>query len=102
MAAEAEASLGAVPLSCVTLEQYHDQHGGGQQKKLRVLQLVAMLCESVSDTVFTGIAQVGQGRAGGCGTGNCTAHGACHRNSTGGSQNDPQRGLVEPVLQSVT
>ncbi|XP_067392829.1 transport and Golgi organization protein 6 homolog [Emydura macquarii macquarii] len=58
VAAEAEASLGAVPLSCLTLEQYHNQHGGGQQKKLRVLQLVAMLCESVSDTVFTGIAQV--------------------------------------------
>uniref|UniRef100_A0A8C8S1H7 Transport and golgi organization 6 homolog n=1 Tax=Pelusios castaneus TaxID=367368 RepID=A0A8C8S1H7_9SAUR len=58
VAAEAEASLDAVPLPCEHLEQPHSQHLAGQQKKLRVLQLLAMLCESVSDTVFTGIAQV--------------------------------------------
>ncbi|POI28611.1 hypothetical protein CIB84_007639 [Bambusicola thoracicus] len=35
-----------------------EQHSAGQKRKLLVLQLVATLCESVSDTVFTNIAQV--------------------------------------------
>lgn len=45
--------------SLLELEQYHARQG----RKLLVLQLVAMLCESVSDTVFTDIAQVGHGTA---------------------------------------
>ncbi|NXV77349.1 TNG6 protein, partial [Atlantisia rogersi] len=40
--------------SLLELEQYHDE----QSRKLLVLQLVAALCESVSDTVFTDIEQV--------------------------------------------
>ncbi|XP_056217185.1 transport and Golgi organization protein 6 homolog isoform X2 [Falco biarmicus] len=40
--------------SLLELEQYH----AGQRRKLQVLQLVATLCESVSDTVFTDVAQV--------------------------------------------
>ncbi|XP_052541812.1 transport and Golgi organization protein 6 homolog isoform X3 [Tympanuchus pallidicinctus] len=35
-----------------------EQHSAEQRRKLLVLQLVAALCESVSDTVFTNIAQV--------------------------------------------
>ncbi|XP_065423468.1 transport and Golgi organization protein 6 homolog isoform X7 [Chrysemys picta bellii] len=56
-----EAVSDAVPLSCeslVELEQYHSQQLVGQKKKLLVLQLVAMLCERVSDTVFTDVVQV--------------------------------------------
>uniref|UniRef100_A0A8C0ITG7 Transport and golgi organization 6 homolog n=1 Tax=Chelonoidis abingdonii TaxID=106734 RepID=A0A8C0ITG7_CHEAB len=56
-----ESGSDAVPLSCesqVELEQYHSQHFVGQKKKLLVLQLVAMLCERVSDTMFTDIVQV--------------------------------------------
>ncbi|KFU85781.1 Transmembrane and coiled-coil domain-containing protein 7, partial [Chaetura pelagica] len=44
--------------SLLELEQYHARQG----RKLLVLQLVATLCESVSDTVFTDIAQVGRGK----------------------------------------
>lgn len=52
---EADSNLSAVPGgSLLELEQYH----AGQRRKLLVLQLVATLCESVSDTVFTDIAQV--------------------------------------------
>ncbi|XP_075017773.1 transport and Golgi organization protein 6 homolog isoform X3 [Calonectris borealis] len=52
---EADPNLSAVPGgSLLELEQYH----AGQRRKLLVLQLVATLCESVSDTVFTDIAQV--------------------------------------------
>ncbi|NXT76009.1 TNG6 protein, partial [Zapornia atra] len=40
--------------SLLELEQYHDE----QSRKLLVLQLVAALCESVSDSVFTDIQQV--------------------------------------------
>ncbi|KFV70337.1 Transport and Golgi organization protein 6, partial [Dryobates pubescens] len=40
--------------SLLELEQYH----AGQRRKLLVLQLVATLCENVSDTVFTDITQV--------------------------------------------
>ncbi|KFW10296.1 Transport and Golgi organization protein 6, partial [Eurypyga helias] len=40
--------------SLLELEQYHAE----QRRKLLVLQLVATLCESVSDTVFTDVAQV--------------------------------------------
>lgn len=40
-----------------------EQHSAEQRRKLLVLQLVAALCESVSDTVFTNIAQVGDGEA---------------------------------------
>uniref|UniRef100_A0A8C4Y498 Transport and golgi organization 6 homolog n=2 Tax=Gopherus evgoodei TaxID=1825980 RepID=A0A8C4Y498_9SAUR len=61
VAAKDESGSDAVPLSCeslVELEQYHSQHLVGQKKKLLVLQLVAMLCERVSDTVFTDIVQV--------------------------------------------
>ncbi|XP_074864626.1 transport and Golgi organization protein 6 homolog isoform X2 [Carettochelys insculpta] len=52
VAAEDEAGLEASPLSPASLVEV------GQKKQLLVLQLVAMLCESVSDTVFTDIAQV--------------------------------------------
>uniref|UniRef100_A0A8C2TW20 Transport and golgi organization 6 homolog n=1 Tax=Coturnix japonica TaxID=93934 RepID=A0A8C2TW20_COTJA len=52
---EAVTSCGAVAgRSLLELEQ----HSAGQERKLLVLQLVATLCESVSDTVFTNIAQV--------------------------------------------
>uniref|UniRef100_A0A6G1RAS2 Transmembrane and coiled-coil domains 7 n=1 Tax=Hypotaenidia okinawae TaxID=2861861 RepID=A0A6G1RAS2_9GRUI len=58
MAAEDEAvgtKSASVPGgSLLELEQYHDE----QSRKLLVLQLVAALCESVSDTVFTDIVQV--------------------------------------------
>ncbi|XP_009329491.1 PREDICTED: transport and Golgi organization protein 6 homolog isoform X2 [Pygoscelis adeliae] len=57
---EAASNLAAVPGgSLLELEQYH----AGQRRKLLVLQLVATLCESVSDTVFTDVAQVGHGKA---------------------------------------
>lgn len=57
---EAAASCGAMAgRSLLELEQ----HSAGQKRKLLVLQLVATLCESVSDTVFTNIAQVGDGKA---------------------------------------
>uniref|UniRef100_A0A8C4WQG6 Transport and golgi organization 6 homolog n=1 Tax=Gopherus evgoodei TaxID=1825980 RepID=A0A8C4WQG6_9SAUR len=64
VAAKDESGSDAVPLSCeslVELEQYHSQHLVGQKKKLLVLQLVAMLCERVSDTVFTDIVQLKSG-----------------------------------------
>ncbi|XP_063190950.1 transport and Golgi organization protein 6 homolog isoform X1 [Chroicocephalus ridibundus] len=52
---EASSNLAAVPGgSLLELEQYH----AAQRRKLLVLQLVATLCESVSDTVFTDIVQV--------------------------------------------
>ncbi|NXW09334.1 TNG6 protein, partial [Fregetta grallaria] len=52
---EADSNSAVVPGgSLLELEQYH----AGQRRKLLVLQLVATLCESVSDTVFTDIAQV--------------------------------------------
>lgn len=57
---EASSNLAAVPGgSLLELEQYH----AAQRRKLLVLQLVATLCESVSDTVFTDIVQVGHGKA---------------------------------------
>ena len=57
---EAASNSAAVPGgSLLELEQYH----AGQRRKLLVLQLVATLCESVSDTVFTDVAQVGHGKA---------------------------------------
>lgn len=57
---EAEVSPSTAPGgSLLELEQQHAR----QRRKLLVLQLVATLCESVSDTVFTDIAQVGHGRA---------------------------------------
>nr|XP_025040007.1 transport and Golgi organization protein 6 homolog [Pelodiscus sinensis] len=61
VAAEDEAGLEARPLSGASraeLEQCHPQHPEGQEKQLLVLQLVATLCERVSDTVFTDVAQV--------------------------------------------
>ncbi|XP_074695447.1 transport and Golgi organization protein 6 homolog [Strix aluco] len=52
---EAVSDSAAVPGgSLLELEWYH----AGQRRKLLVLQLVATLCENVSDTVFTDIAQV--------------------------------------------
>ncbi|KAM6325136.1 transport and Golgi organization protein 6 homolog [Podargus strigoides] len=52
---EAASKSAAVPGgSLLELEQYQ----AGQSRKLLILQLVATLCESVSDTVFTDIAQV--------------------------------------------
>lgn len=57
---EAEASP-AAPAGGSLLEL--EQHHARQRRKLLVLQLVATLCESVSDTVFTDIAQVGHGTA---------------------------------------
>ncbi|KFQ52173.1 Transport and Golgi organization protein 6, partial [Nestor notabilis] len=52
---EVASNLGAVPgESLLELEQYHTR----QKRKLLVLQLVATLCESISDTVFTDVAQV--------------------------------------------
>jgi len=57
---EAASNSAAVPGgSLLEREQYH----AGQRRKLLVLQLVATLCESVSDTVFTDVAQVGHGKA---------------------------------------
>uniref|UniRef100_A0A8D0L4Y0 Transport and golgi organization 6 homolog n=1 Tax=Sphenodon punctatus TaxID=8508 RepID=A0A8D0L4Y0_SPHPU len=56
-----EAGLDSAPLSSqslLALEQYHSQRLVGQEQQLRVLQLVAMLCESLSDTVFTDVAQM--------------------------------------------
>uniref|UniRef100_A0A8C0BG39 Uncharacterized protein n=1 Tax=Buteo japonicus TaxID=224669 RepID=A0A8C0BG39_9AVES len=57
VAAEDEAALNSAVVpggSLLELEQYHAE----QRRKLLVLQLVATLCESVSDTVFTDVAQV--------------------------------------------
>ncbi|XP_047906464.2 LOW QUALITY PROTEIN: transport and Golgi organization protein 6 homolog [Anser cygnoides] len=57
VAAEDEAEVSpraAAGGSLLELEQHHAR----QRRKLLVLQLVATLCESVSDTVFTDIAQV--------------------------------------------
>ncbi|XP_042653560.1 transport and Golgi organization protein 6 homolog isoform X1 [Tyto alba] len=52
---EAASDSAAVPGgSLLELEQYR----AGQRRKLMVLQLVATLCENVSDTVFTDVAQV--------------------------------------------
>ncbi|XP_074957199.1 transport and Golgi organization protein 6 homolog isoform X1 [Phalacrocorax aristotelis] len=52
---EEDSKLAAVPGgSLLELERYH----AGQRRKLLVLQLVATLCENVSDTVFTDVAQV--------------------------------------------
>ncbi|CAM9429915.1 unnamed protein product [Bubo scandiacus] len=52
---EAVSDSAAVPGgSLLELEQYH----AGRRRKLLVLQLVATLCENVSDTVFTDVAQV--------------------------------------------
>lgn len=45
--------------SLLELEQSQARQG----RKLLVLQLVAALCEGVSDTVFTDIVQVGRGKA---------------------------------------
>lgn len=53
---EVASNLAAAPGgSLLELEQYH----AGQRRKLLVLQLVATLCENISDTVFTDVAQVG-------------------------------------------
>ncbi|XP_025940620.1 transport and Golgi organization protein 6 homolog [Apteryx rowi] len=57
VAAEDEAASSAAPLSAESLLEL-EQHHAGQRRQLLVLQLVAMLCESVSDTVFTDVAQV--------------------------------------------
>ncbi|XP_075289446.1 LOW QUALITY PROTEIN: transport and Golgi organization protein 6 homolog [Opisthocomus hoazin] len=57
VAAEDEAASTSAEVpggSLLEREQYH----AGQRRKLLVLQLVATLCESVSDTVFTDVAQV--------------------------------------------
>ncbi|NXD73616.1 TNG6 protein, partial [Eolophus roseicapillus] len=57
VAAEDEVALNLASApegSLLELEQHHT----GQRRKLLVLQLVATLCESVSDTVFTDVAQV--------------------------------------------
>ncbi|KAM4639916.1 transport and Golgi organization protein 6 homolog [Amazona ochrocephala] len=52
---EVASNLAAAPGgSLLELEQYH----AGQRRKLLVLQLVATLCENISDTVFTDVAQV--------------------------------------------
>lgn len=57
---KADSSSAAVPGgSLLELEQLRAEQG----RNLLVLQLVATLCESISDTVFTNIAQVGDGRA---------------------------------------
>nr|XP_013801640.1 PREDICTED: transport and Golgi organization protein 6 homolog [Apteryx mantelli mantelli] len=57
VAAEDEAASSAAPPSAESLLEL-EQHHAGQRRQLLVLQLVAMLCESVSDTVFTDVAQV--------------------------------------------
>ncbi|XP_069724318.1 transport and Golgi organization protein 6 homolog [Phaenicophaeus curvirostris] len=57
VAAEDEADLNSTVVpggSFLELEQYHTR----QRKKLLVLQLVATLCENISDTIFTDVAQV--------------------------------------------
>lgn len=72
MAAEDKAGLDPTPLSCESLLDL-EQHREGQKKQLLILQLVAMLCESISDTVFTNVVQVG-GRHGG---GSDASHWGC-------------------------
>ncbi|XP_062442544.1 transport and Golgi organization protein 6 homolog [Rhea pennata] len=57
VAAEAETASNAAPLSAESLLEL-EQHRAGQRRQLLILQLVALLCESVSDTVFTDVAQV--------------------------------------------
>ncbi|XP_006027919.1 transport and Golgi organization protein 6 homolog [Alligator sinensis] len=59
VAAEDKAGLDPTPLSCESLLDL-EQHREGQKKQLLILQLVAMLCESISDTVFTNVVQVVQ------------------------------------------
>ncbi|XP_019360908.1 PREDICTED: transport and Golgi organization protein 6 homolog [Gavialis gangeticus] len=62
MAAEDKTGLDPT-LSCeslLDLEQHREQLLMGQKKQLLILQLVAMLCESISDTVFTDVVQVVQ------------------------------------------
>ncbi|KFO72595.1 Transport and Golgi organization protein 6, partial [Cuculus canorus] len=57
VAADDEADLNSAVVpggSFLELEQYHTR----QKKKLLVLQLVATLCENISDTIFTDVAQV--------------------------------------------
>ncbi|KAJ1083801.1 hypothetical protein NDU88_003956 [Pleurodeles waltl] len=44
--------------SLLELERHHQQSRSGKEKKLLVLQLVAVLCEKISDTIFTNVAQV--------------------------------------------
>ncbi|XP_078524411.1 transport and Golgi organization protein 6 homolog isoform X2 [Lissotriton helveticus] len=44
--------------SLLELERHHQQSMSTQEKKLLVLQLVAVLCEKISDTIFTDVAQV--------------------------------------------
>ncbi|XP_068812011.1 transport and Golgi organization protein 6 homolog isoform X2 [Struthio camelus] len=57
VAAEDEAASNTAPPSAESLLELEQRHAG-QRRQLLVLQLVAMLCESVSDTAFTDVAQV--------------------------------------------
>ncbi|XP_064375932.1 transport and Golgi organization protein 6 homolog isoform X4 [Dromaius novaehollandiae] len=57
VAAEDEAASRAARPSAESLLE-PEQHHAGPRRQLLVLQLVAVLCESVSDTVFTDVAQV--------------------------------------------
>lgn len=61
MAEENEAEFKMKPFSSkslLELAQHHTLLVEGQEQKLLVLQLVAVLCERMSEQIFTNIAQV--------------------------------------------
>uniref|UniRef100_A0A8D2DAP4 Transport and golgi organization 6 homolog n=1 Tax=Sciurus vulgaris TaxID=55149 RepID=A0A8D2DAP4_SCIVU len=61
LAVESEAGLKPKPSSSkslLELEQYHTILVEGQERKLLVLQLLALLCERMSEQIFTNITQV--------------------------------------------
>lgn len=61
MAVENEAELKMQPLSSrslLELEQHQTLLVEGQEQKLLVLQLMAVLCERMSEQIFTNITQV--------------------------------------------
>ncbi|XP_062997035.1 transport and Golgi organization protein 6 homolog [Elgaria multicarinata webbii] len=56
--ASPEGPAAASPANPLDLQQCHGPSIAQQERRLRVLQLVALLCESISDALFTDIAQV--------------------------------------------
>lgn len=61
MATENETGLKTEPFSSkslLELEQYQTLLVEGQEQKLLVLQLIAVLCERMSEQIFTNITQV--------------------------------------------
>lgn len=62
MAVETEAELKTKPYSSkslLELEQHQTLMVEGQERKLLVLQLMTVLCERMSEQIFTNITQVG-------------------------------------------